>query len=181
MQLKTICLNGVCAIGLIKSLIEAVNKLSEDVTQLKSDNMALKIQVQDLQGLVEDHCKCPRQQPQGSLSIRPSSESYKEAMDFCNVAPQQKSTRSYADVVNFATQLHNTKQAEESKQGSTDDGFILVTGRHKNDCAANKVSNQVSVASKKSRTPVFGVRNTTTLPVITKKAKHVFICVTLWS
>jgi hypothetical protein len=41
---------------LIKSFIEAVNKLSEDVTQLKSD-MALKNQVQYLQGLVKDHSK----------------------------------------------------------------------------------------------------------------------------
>jgi hypothetical protein len=53
-------------------------------------------------------------------------------VDLCNVASQQKYTRSYADVVNLATQPHNTTQAEESKQGSVDDGFILVTGRHKN-------------------------------------------------
>jgi hypothetical protein len=34
-QLETVCLNGVCAIDLIKSLIDTVNKLSDDVAQLK--------------------------------------------------------------------------------------------------------------------------------------------------
>jgi hypothetical protein len=47
-------------VDLIKSMIEAVNKLSEDVTQVKNDNTALKIQVQDLQGLVDVHTKLPR-------------------------------------------------------------------------------------------------------------------------
>jgi hypothetical protein len=83
----------------------------------------------------------------------------------------QKSLRRYAEVVNFATQPHISMQAEEIKQSSADDGFIVVTGKHKNDCAANKVTNQVSVASKKLRTPMFVVRNTTTLPVIAKKEK----------
>jgi hypothetical protein len=88
LQQEVVHLNSVYAVDLIKSLVEAVNKLSEDVIQLISDNMTLKNQVQDLQGLVEDHSKCHRQQPHGSLSIRLSSESYKEAVDFCNVASQ---------------------------------------------------------------------------------------------
>jgi hypothetical protein len=63
---------------------------------------------------------------------------------------QQKPTRSNADVVNFATQPRNTMHAEESKQGSADDRFIVVTGRHENDRAPNKVSNQVSMASNRN-------------------------------
>jgi hypothetical protein len=59
-QLETVLLNGACALGLIQSLIAAVNKLSDDVTQLKSDNAALKIQVQDLQGLMADQIKISR-------------------------------------------------------------------------------------------------------------------------
>jgi hypothetical protein len=47
-QVETVRLNGTCALDLIQSLIAAVNKLSDDVTQLKSDNAASKIQVQDL-------------------------------------------------------------------------------------------------------------------------------------
>jgi hypothetical protein len=96
-QLETVRLNGVCAVDLIKSLIDAVNKLSEDVTQLKSDKTALDIQVKDLQGLLDVYSKLPRQQPQGSLPARPGSNSYKEAMDLCSVVPQQKYTRSHAE------------------------------------------------------------------------------------
>jgi hypothetical protein len=41
-QLETIRLNGLNAIDLLKSLLGLVNKLSEDVTQLKSDKASLK-------------------------------------------------------------------------------------------------------------------------------------------
>jgi hypothetical protein len=71
-QLETVHLNGVCALDLIQSLIAAVNKLSDDVTQMKSDNAALKIQGQNLQGLMADQIKISRQKPQGSSSLRPA-------------------------------------------------------------------------------------------------------------
>jgi hypothetical protein len=56
-----------------------------------------------------------------------------------------------------------------------------VAGRHKNDCAANKVSNQVSLASRKLKTPMFGASNTTTLPVIAKQSKRVPLFVSRFS
>jgi hypothetical protein len=64
-QLETVRLNGACALDLVQSLIAAVNKLSDDVFQLKSENAAIKIQVQDLQGLMADQIKISRRQPQG--------------------------------------------------------------------------------------------------------------------
>jgi hypothetical protein len=76
-------------------------------------------------------------------------------------------------VVHLLTQPRSTTQAEEINQGSAGNGFILVTGKHRNFSAVNKVTNQVPVAF------MFGARNATMLPVIAKKAKHVFICVTL--
>jgi hypothetical protein len=45
-----------------------------------------------------------------------------------------------------------------------------VTGKHRNYSAVNKVINEVPVAF------MFGARNTTMLPVIAKKVKHVFMC-----
>jgi hypothetical protein len=102
-QLETVRLNGACALDLVQSLIAAVNKLSDDVTQLKSDNADLKIQVQDLQGLMADQIKISRQQLQGSSSLRPAL--HKEAVDSRKVAPQQISSRSYAEV---ATTLPHT-------------------------------------------------------------------------
>lgn len=63
-------------------------------------------------------------------------------------------------------------QAEESNQGSADNRLILETGEHKNGCAVNKITNQIPMASKKSRTPVFGVTNINMLSVIDMKAKR---------
>jgi hypothetical protein len=42
-------LNGVCAFDHIKSLIDTVKNLSDNVAQLKRDNLALKNQVEGLQ------------------------------------------------------------------------------------------------------------------------------------
>jgi hypothetical protein len=85
-QLDTVRPNSVCAIDLIKSLIDAVNKLSDDVTQVKSDNLALKNQIQVLQDSAYDHSRPPRQQPHGSLYQRPASKPQKQAVNLCNGA-----------------------------------------------------------------------------------------------
>jgi hypothetical protein len=84
-------------------------------------------------------------------------------------------------VANFATHPRTSTQAEDSQQSSADDRFIVVLGKHKKDRSANKVTNPDSVASKKSRTPMFGVRNTSTLPVIAKKAKSMSLFVSCFS
>jgi hypothetical protein len=85
-QLETVRPISVCAIDLIKSLIDAVNKLNDDVTQVKSDNLALKNQIQVLQDSAYDHSRPPRQQPHGSLYQRPASKPQKQAVNLCNVA-----------------------------------------------------------------------------------------------
>jgi hypothetical protein len=69
-------------------------------------------------------------------------------------------------ILQHSPALQRRLKTEDSQQSSADDGFIFVSGKHKNDRPVNKVTNLVSVASKKSRTPMFGVRNTSTLPVI---------------
>jgi hypothetical protein len=178
-QLETVRLNGACALDLIQSLIAAVNILSDDVTQLKSDNAALKNQVHGIQGLMAEQTKFPRQQPQGPWSVRLSL--HKGVVELCNVAPQQNSTSSYAKVANFAIHPRTSTQAEDSQQSSADDRFIVVSGKHKNNRPPNKVTNPVSVASKKSITPIVGVRNTSTLPVIAKKAKRMSLFVSRFS
>lgn len=66
MQLEMVCLNSACATD-VKSLIDAVKKLTVDTTHHNTDNMALKIQVQDLQSLVDVHYKLPKPQPQSPL------------------------------------------------------------------------------------------------------------------
>lgn len=58
------------------------------------------------------------------------------------MAAQQKSSRSYADVVNLATQLRNTLEVEDSNQDSADDTFIPVTNKWKHERLANKATNK---------------------------------------
>jgi hypothetical protein len=52
-QLETVRLNGVCAIDLIKSLIDTVKNLSDNIAQLKRDNSVLKIKVEGLQASIQ--------------------------------------------------------------------------------------------------------------------------------
>jgi hypothetical protein len=99
-------------------------------------------------------------------------------MELCNVAAQQKSTGSYAEVVNFATQPRISTHAEESKQFSADEGFIVVTGKQKNGRAANKVT-KFLCTSKKSKTPMVGVWNFYASYHCKESKTCVSICITL--
>jgi hypothetical protein len=95
-QHETVRLNGVCATDLIESLIDTVNKLSNDVAQIKSDKSAPKIQLEGLQN--------SRQQPQGLLSPRPAANSTNSASSgtsataACNDIPTQEATSSKSEV-----------------------------------------------------------------------------------
>jgi hypothetical protein len=40
-HIETVHLNGICTVGLIKPPVEAINKLNEDVTQIKRRNALL--------------------------------------------------------------------------------------------------------------------------------------------
>jgi hypothetical protein len=71
-----------------------------------------------------EYTMTPRQQPQGSSSVRPAL--HKEVVKLHHVAPQQNSTRSYAEVANFATHPRTSTQAEVNQQSSADDGFVVV-------------------------------------------------------
>jgi hypothetical protein len=199
-QLEMVRLNGACTFYLIQSLVTTVNKLSDDVTQLKSDNLALKLQVQDLQGLVVELTKVSKQQPQGSSFLRPALR--KEVVDSWNLAPQQNSTRSYAEVANFVSAM----QAVNTLLRSADDGSMAASGMYKQDCPVNKASSEDSegqadsdgfkiVTYKKQSTqatsaattvnqhrqPLIGVRNFPSLPIVSKKERSKALFVSRFS
>jgi uncharacterized membrane protein YjjP (DUF1212 family) len=52
-EVQIVRLNGLHTVNLIKYLLDLVNKLSEDVTHLKSDNASLKSQLTELQQSVD--------------------------------------------------------------------------------------------------------------------------------
>jgi hypothetical protein len=53
-QVETVRLNGVCAMDLMKSLINMVTHLSGEVEHLKNDNVSLKLQLKNLQDAIQD-------------------------------------------------------------------------------------------------------------------------------
>jgi hypothetical protein len=89
-QIATVSLNGVCAIDLMKSMLNTVHKLSEDVAVLKSNNISLKSQINKLHKKV-----C---QPQGSLSSRVGLQADKKIADPSKAAPRRNPSRNYAAV-----------------------------------------------------------------------------------
>jgi hypothetical protein len=100
---------------ILLNLINTAHKLSVDVTQLKIDNTVLTIQIKDLWHLLDVLPMQLSLQPQGLssswLGLKPS----KEVVVSCNVASQQKSASSYADV-NSTTQPCITKSTDERKE-----------------------------------------------------------------
>jgi hypothetical protein len=80
-HLETVSLNGICTIGLIKSMLNTVHKLSEDVAVLKSGNALLKSKINELHEKVF--------QPQGSLSSRVSLQADKEIAEPSKAAPRR--------------------------------------------------------------------------------------------
>jgi hypothetical protein len=89
-QMETVRLNGVCTIDLIKTLLDTVHKLSEDVALLKSDSASLKSQINKLYEKVD--------QPLGSSSSRVGLQAETEIADSTKVAPRRNPARSYAAV-----------------------------------------------------------------------------------
>lgn len=75
---------------------------------------------------------------------------------------------------NLATQAHSRKQVEESNHIYANSGFIYGQASPKIKML-NKITNQITMDSNEPRTPMFGFRNTVTLPVIAKIVKHFFV------
>jgi hypothetical protein len=93
-QLETVRLNGVCTIDLIKTLLDTVHKISEDVAILKSDNASLKTQISQLNSKVD--------KPQGSLSSSSGFRSRTEIAESPKAANHRNPARSYAAVADSA-------------------------------------------------------------------------------
>jgi hypothetical protein len=119
-RLETVRLNGVCITDLIKSLVDAVNKLSEDVTQLKSDNVSLISELKNLEDSVSVRPLQVVQQPQGSSSSTAGPLTNNEVPEPAKAASQLKPTSSYAEASNSGTP-HTAATAEA--------GFTVVRSR----------------------------------------------------
>jgi hypothetical protein len=158
-RLETVCLNVVCTIDLIKTLLDAVH---EDVTVLKRDKALLKSEINKLH---ENIC-----QPRGSLFSRVGLQADKEFADPSREAALRHPARSYAAVAvsgSAHTALPSKVFADRgitlvaaslvpslSTVEEDPDAFKVVTYRKKTTIGVPAV-----FIVKHSRQPLVGVRN----------------------
>jgi hypothetical protein len=162
-----------------------VTILTPEVSQLKTDNAVLKEQMCELQDLLSAK-SCYTYGTAGTSSAKPAAMSYKDAVA-CNQRQQTKSTiasksskipivsnQKPADT-NAGTDVHPTAKSDSagstaSSGNPTDDGFTTVTKKKRvgvrvvNSSESNKTGRNL-------RTLMHGVRNSSSLPVVSKRPK----------
>jgi hypothetical protein len=172
-QLETIRLNEQCAVDLLKLLLDLVHKLNEDVTHLKNDNTYLKLQLSELkesmgtQPRIIDHATAGSMSPQPILKNVPKKHPVTSAVVFSSLSVSSvpaagtsadAGVLSYKDVVSADLPSATAVPADS-------DGFVPVSSKKKPtvDPAVNSI--------KPRHQPLFRVRNSATLPIVSKKER----------
>ena len=70
-QTETVRLNGQTTINLVEKLLAMTTNLTVEVTQLKSDNVVLKVQISELQDLLSVEL-CHMEEAAGTMSSQPA-------------------------------------------------------------------------------------------------------------
>jgi hypothetical protein len=193
-QLETIRLNGQCAVDLLKSLLDLVHKLNEDVMHLKNDNTSLKLQLNELKESVGPQPRIIAHATGRSLASQPILKNAPKKHQVASTAissPISASSvpaagtsaddkvLSYKDVASAGLPSANAVPVDS-------DGFVLVTRKKKptadpayrGKIAASSPPAETAAISriKPRRQPLIGVRNSATLPVVKReKMKALFV------
>lgn len=78
-QFETVRLNGQITIKLVENLLAMVTNLTAEVTQLRSDNAVLQIQICELEDILLTN-SCHMEAAAGTSSSPPGVMSYKDAL-----------------------------------------------------------------------------------------------------
>jgi hypothetical protein len=185
-QIETVRLNGQTAIGLVEKLLAMVTNLTAEVSQLKTDKAVLKQQMCELQDLLSAK-PCYTYGAAGTSSAKPAAVSYKDAVA-CNQRQQAKSkiaskssktpvasNQKPADA-NAVTDVHPTAKCDSagsttSSGNPTDDGFTIVTKNKRGDVRVVNHISENNKTGRKLRTPMYGARKSSSLPVVSKRPK----------
>jgi hypothetical protein len=172
-QLETIRLNGQCAVDLLKLLFDLVHKLNEDVTHLKNDNTSLKLQLSELkesmgtQPRIIDHATAGSMSPQPILKDVPKKHPVTSTAVFPSLSASSvpvSSTSadarvlSYRDVVSAGLPSVTAVPADS-------DGFVPISRKKK------PTADPALISIKPRCQPLFGVCNSATLPIVSKKER----------
>jgi uncharacterized protein YunC (DUF1805 family) len=78
-QTETVRLTGQATINLVEKLLAMITNLTVEVTQLKSDNAVLKVQISELQDLLSVEL-CHMEAAAGTMSSQSAVMSYNDAL-----------------------------------------------------------------------------------------------------
>lgn len=168
-KLEMVRLNGACTHNLVENLVQLVLKLSEDVQQLRKDNEYLKEQLSSSTPCAPLHVAERKSSSQRS-STAPSRKVPEPSDNSTSACAADVGVKSYKDVA--LTGLHTT---ETPTQVDTE-GFITVHRKRKPNPGTPVVH-----ATKQRRQPLIGVRNSASLPVISKKERSKALFVSRFS
>ena len=167
-QLEAIRSNGESANKLIENLVDIVQKLSDEVKILRKDNENLNVK---LDHIAAAECRC-----RVSLSL---GATCREAPP--SAVPEAKTVKSYRDVLTTGSTSRSQTPANPENPGrvqatstkflvpqaeNCDEGFTAVVKKKRNKPDGLPIS-----GTHKSRPAMVGARNSSCLPVTTKKPK----------
>jgi hypothetical protein len=162
-QLEAVCLTGVCTMGMVKSLIEMVTKLTCEVQELKSDNTALKLQLRDLHQF---------RIPAPSISTEALSSTHgaaaKTYRDVLTLGGGHPASTAVPSGPNRQTSLPASSVMARDTQAA--DGFITVLGK-RNVNHPSSISSGVPNPPRKTRTPLFGMKSGSSLSTVPKRMR----------
>jgi hypothetical protein len=163
------------------------NKLSEEVTHLKNDNLSLKQEIKNLHSLIEPPSRPSSQCIAREPCILPAAMSYKDAAiiqhEPLDAAPDQALpvVRKPAGTTLAELSYRDVAAARISPSGSTvlpdAEGFRTVTYKRMAPASTPPVGTAAVKNVIQRRQPLIGVRNSLSLPVITKneRSKALFV------
>jgi hypothetical protein len=123
-QLEAVRLNGVCTMEMVKSLMDMVTKLSCEVRVLKSDNIALKLQLQDLR---QSHTPPPSTSAEALSSARDAAtKTYGDILTSVGGHPAATAASSGP-----SQQTSLTEFSAMASDNQAADGFITVRRKRK--------------------------------------------------
>ena len=170
--LETIRLNSQSAVDILKTLLDLVHKLNDDVTHLKHDNSSLKLELKKCKELMVNPPMNVNYATTGSMSSQPVSRSMPSE---CTVSTgafpvlaksSVPATSSSADAVVLSYRDVASAGLPSKPDVPTDsEGFVPVVRKKK------PIAVSVNNTIKPRRQPLIGVRNSASLPTVVKKER----------
>ena len=173
-QLEAVRLNGQSTIHLIESLVGMVSKLTEEVANLKNDNVSLKDEIKSLHRLIQT---APGTYTASEQRVLPAVMSSKDMVTSQRVPLSAPSSETQPPIVPAATTLAGLSYRDVLAAGSSPpdaEGFTIVRSKRVTPTAVNTAA--VATSSRKPRVAMIGAGSSSSLSVVQKRrTKSLFV------